>query len=465
MKTFMDENFLLENDTARILYHDWAAKMPIVDYHCHLSPRAIADNARFENIAQVMLGGDHYKWRIMRACGVPERFVTGDATDREKFQCFAESLSRAPGNPVYHWTHLELKRYFDCDLVLNAENAQKIWDICGERLKTLRARDMMTNAGVRIVCTTDDPADTLEYHDAIAADKSFDVKVVPAFRPDKAVNIDKEGFVSYIGTLAAAAGRKIESFADLVSVMRTRLDHFGAHGCKAADHGLDYVPFSPCSEEEADAIFKKALAGACVSVEESEKYKTALLLFFGAEYARRGWVMQLHYGALRNVNTRMFHALGPDTGYDAIAAVSTCGIALLLDALEQKDLLPKTVLYSLNPMDNALLDTVAGCFAKDGVRGQVQHGSAWWFNDTLEGMEEQMMSLATRGVLGNFIGMLTDSRSFVSYPRHEYFRRILCNLLGKLVEGGKYPCDIEALGALVQDISYNNVVRYFGFAD
>ena len=465
MKAFMDQDFLLENETAKTLYHEWAAKMPIIDYHCHLSPRMIAENTRFDNIAQVMLGGDHYKWRIMRACGVPERFVTGDAPDREKFQKFAESLSRAPGNPVYHWTHLELRRYFDCDLILNAENAQKIWELCGEKLKTLRARDMMTRAGVRIVCTTDDPADTLEHHDAIAADKTFAVRVIPAFRPDKAVNIDKEGFLPYIGALSAAAGREIRCFADLLDVMRARLDHFDAHGCRAADHGLDYVPYRPCTDQQADAIFQKALSGSSVSEEESEAYQTALLLFFGSEYARRGWVMQLHYGALRNANTCMFRALGPDTGYDAIAAVPTAGIAPLLDALAQKDLLPKTVLYSLNPMDNALLDTVAGCFAQDGVRGLVQHGSAWWFNDSIEGMEEQMMGLATHGVLGNFIGMLTDSRSFLSYPRHEYFRRILCNLLGRLVEEGRYPCEIGALGALVQDISYRNAVRYLGFSE
>ena len=465
MKAFMDQDFLLSTPTARTLFNDYAKDMPIVDYHCHVSPREIAEDRRFDNITQAWLGGDHYKWRLMRAQGIEESLITGDAPDREKFQAFAEALPRAIGNAVHHGAHLELRFYFGCDLVLGPDTAEEIWNICNEKLRGgLTVREMIRRAGVTTVCTTDDPIDSLEWHAKMEKDETLTVKVLPAFRPDKAVNAEKPGFADYIAELGKAAGMTIATLADLEKALSARLDHFGAHGCRASDHGLDYVMFSPDHGELAPAVFQKALAGKTLTTAECEAYKTALLLFFGREYARRGWVMQLHYGAQRNVNPQMFRLLGPDTGFDCIDTRDcAAGITGLLGALAGEEMLPKPLLYSLNPGDNAMLDSVIGCYSAPGTPGKVQHGSAWWFNDTLKGMEEQMASLASIGMLGCFVGMLTDSRSFLSYTRHEYFRRILCGMLGRWVENGEYPADMETLDGIVRDISYNNAMGYFGF--
>jgi glucuronate isomerase len=466
MKNFMCDDFLLSTETAKILYHDYAAKMPVIDYHCHINPKEIAENRTFSNITEVWLGGDHYKWRAIRSNGVDEKFITGDASDREKFEKWAATLPKAIGNPLYHWTHLELKKYFNYEGTLNANTAEEVWNLCNARLQEedMCVRGIIEQSNVKLVCTTDDPIDSLEYHIAIKNDPTCKVKVLPAWRPDKCVNVEKEGFKEYIQTLASVSGQVISSVSDLYKALTLRLDHFDSLGCKAADHGLDDVPYSPATATEVEAIFAKGMAGEAVSYEEGQKYKTALLVFFGKEYAKRGWVMQLHYGAIRNTNQKMFKQLGADTGFDCIASTNCAnGIVGLLNALNVEDNLPKTILYSLNPTDNEILGTILGCFQGTEAAGKIQQGSAWWFNDTQSGMRTQMTSLSSLSLLGNFIGMLTDSRSFLSYTRHEYFRRILCDMIGTWVENGEYPRDLETLGQMVQDISYNNTVRYFGF--
>ena len=466
MKQFMDKDFLLSNETAKTLYHDYAAKMPIIDYHCHIDPAEIAQNRQFKNITEVWLGADHYKWRAMRSNGVEEKYITGDATDREKFQKWAETLTKAIGNPLHHWAHLELRKYFGYDGVLNGETAEEVWNLCNEKLQSgkLNVRDIIDMSEVKVVCTTDDPVDSLEYHKQIAADDTCNVKVLPAWRPDRAVNIEKDTFASYIRHLAEVSEIAITNLESLFVALNLRLDFFHNMGCVAADHGLDYVLYNPASAEEVDGIFKKALAGESVSFDEMEKYKTALLVFFGEAYAKRGWVMQLHYGAIRNNNKAMFAKLGADTGFDCINTRNCAeGTAAFLNALEEKGQLPKTIIYSLNPNDNASIGTIIGCFQGSEVAGKIQQGSAWWFNDTKQGMIDQMTSLANLSILGNFVGMLTDSRSFLSYTRHEYFRRILCNLIGTWVENGEYPADMATLGQIVQDISFNNTNNYFGF--
>ena len=466
MKAFMDKDFLLETETAKTLFHKYAAKMPIIDYHCHIDPKEIAEDRRFENITQVWLGGDHYKWRMIRSNGVPEEEITGAADDRTKFQRFAEAMPLAIGNPMYHWTHLELQRYFGYDGVLNGETAEEVWNLCNRKLQEpgMSARGLIRQSGVKVVGTTDDPADSLEYHAAIAAEKITDFKVVPSYRPDKAVNIHKPGFVEYIPKLGAANGVDIRTAADVKKALAKAMDRFGALGCKASDHGVDYLMYRPATDEQVEAVFRKVMAGQPITTEEAEMYETAMLLFVGREYARRGWVMQIHYNVQRNTNTRKFETMGPDVGCDCIST-RDCGTAVtgLLNALDATDQLPKVVLYSLNPADNELLGSVIGCFQGPGAAGKLQHGSAWWFNDNKVGMEKQLTDLANLSLLGNFIGMLTDSRSFLSYTRHEYFRRILCNLIGKWVENGEYPADMAALGKLVENISYNNAKAYFGF--
>lgn len=467
MKKFLSEDFMLSTSTACELYHNYAENMPIIDYHCHINPKEIAENRRFSNMAEVWLGGDHYKWRQIRSNGVEEKYITGDASDYEKFKAWAAIMPRLIGNPLYHWSHLELKKYFGYTGVLSAATCDEVWNLCNEKLKTdeLSVRGIIKSSGVETICTTDDPIDSLIYHEQIKADKSFDVNVLPAWRPDKCVNIDKGGFVQYIKALSDVSKIDITSFDDLKTALKARLDFFDAHGCKASDHGLDYIVCrDDYTEESIDAIFKAAMAGKTVSLEDAERYKTALLIFFAGEYNRRGWVMQLHYGVIRNNNTKMFEKLGPDTGFDAIAATNSIpALAKLLDALQMKDSLPKTVIYSINPADNTSIVTVMGCFQSSGAMGKIQHGSAWWFNDHDMGMRNQIKELASCGTLGNFIGMLTDSRSFLSYTRHDYFRRILCDVIGEWVERGEYPYDIENLGKIVSDISYYNTKNYFNF--
>ena len=465
MNAFLTDDFLLDTPAARTLYHQYAAKMPIADYHCHIAPKDIFEDRRFENITQVWLGGDHYKWRLMRSNGVEERYITGDAPDREKFQKFAEALPRAIGNPMYHWCPLELKNYFGYTGVLNAASAEEVWQLCNEKLQkdaSMSARGLILASNVAMIGTTDDPCSDLVWHEKLAADGSFPVQVCPSFRPDPAVNLHKPGFAAYIQKLAEVTGRSIATVEDVRAALSDRIEYFDAHGCRSADHGLDYVMFRPVGDEAATAALQKALAGETLTLEEAEGYQTALLLHCAAEYARRGWVMQLHFSCMRNPNSRMLAALGPDTGFDCIAVTDSCAATYkLLDALEARGQLPKTVLYSLNPADNAWLDTLLGAFQGPEVAGKIQHGSAWWFNDHKAGMTEQLTSLANLSVLGNFIGMLTDSRSLLSYARHEYFRRVLCSLIGRWVENGEYPADMDTLGALVQDICFNNAKRYF----
>ena len=463
--SFITEDFMLHTETARRLYHDHAEGQPIIDYHCHIDPREIAEDRQFDNITQVWLSGDHYKWRLIRSNGVSEEEITGSAADRLKFERFAQMLPKAIGNPMYHWTHLELKRYFGYDGVLGPDTAEEVWQLCNERLreKALSVCGIIRRSDVRLIGTTDDPVDSLPWHEELAARKSCAAEVVPSFRPDKAMNISKTDFADYVGRLSAVTGMSIGQFSDVKRALSDRLNYFCAHGCRASDHGLDYVPYAPATDGELDAIFVKAMEGKTVTPLEEEQYKTALLLHLAREYARLGVVMQLHYGAQRDVNRRMFARLGPDTGFDCIS-MRGCGekLTAFLSELFSEDMLPKTVLYSLDPTQNALLDTVIGCFQGTEAVGKLQHGAAWWFNDTKAGMKEQLRSLAELSLLGNFIGMLTDSRSFLSYTRHEYFRRILCDLLGRWVEDGEYPNDEKTLGMLVENICYGNAARYFG---
>ncbi len=466
MKTFMNQDFLLQNNMASSLFHNYAEKTPILDYHCHINPAEIAENRKFDNITQVLLGGDHYKWRFMRSCGVEEKFITGDASDKEKFFKWAECVGKAIGNPLFHWTHLELQRYFDYTGVLNKNTADEVWNLCNEKLKedSMRARGLIKRSNVTLICTTDDPIDSLEYHKQIADDDTFDVQVLPAWRPDKAMNIEKPDYLDYLAKLAEISGISINTFADLKNALLKRLDFFASMGCNVSDHGLEYVMYQPASDEEIEAIFAKRKSGATLTRQEELQYKTAFMLFVGKQYHRLNWVMQLHYGCKRDNNTLRYNQLGPDTGYDCISNhTPSAELADFLNALVQTDELPKTILYSLNPNDNQAIGTILGCFQDSSACAKIQQGSAWWFNDHKTGMQDQMISLASLGNLSGFVGMLTDSRSFLSYTRHEYFRRIMCNLIGTWVENGEYPDDMEALEDIIKGISYNNAVNYFGF--
>ncbi|MDR2484149.1 MAG: glucuronate isomerase [Treponema sp.] len=473
MNLFMDKDFLLTTKTARRLYHEAAAEEPILDYHCHLIPQEIADNRRFPDLAYMWLGGDHYKWRAMRSNGVDERFITGNAEPYDKFLAWAETVPYLIGNPLYHWTHLELQRYFGIDEPLNKASAPEIWKAANEKLRhdeSLSVYGIFKRFKVYAVGTTDDPADTLEWHEKAAAAKGTDTKVLPSFRPDRVINIDKPDFAGYIAKLGAAAGKAITTLEDLLEALRARLDLFDARGCQASDHGLEYIPFELAKdgsagsnwEKEAGETFAKALRGAPGDPVSLESYKTFMLSFLGSEYHDRGWVMQLHLAAIRSANSRMFKALGPDTGYDAVHDHRiAANLACFLDLLETKGKLPKTILYSLNPKDFYVLSTIMGAFQGDGIPGKMQLGSAWWFLDHRDGMEEQMKILGSTGLLSRFVGMLTDSRSFLSYPRHEYFRRILCNMLGAWAEAGEVPADFGLLSGAVKDISFRNAARYF----
>ena len=465
MKAFLDDDFLLTTPTARRLYQV-ARSMPILDYHCHLDPKEIAQDRRFENITQVWLGGDHYKWRLMRANGVDEAYITGDAPDREKFQKWAETLELAIGNPLYHWSHLELRRYFGYEGVLNGDTAQEVWELCNQKLQEpgMSARSLIANSGVTLVCTTDDPADSLEWHQQLAQDSSFPVKVLPAWRPDAAMGLERPEYLDYLQRLGQAAGVEIRTYADLKEALLSRMAFFDKMGCRASDHALTVAVCQPASEEELERVFQKRLEGEPLTQEELAAFQTGFLRFVAGEYKRLGWVMQLHYGCRRNNNTRMFHKLGRDTGYDAVLqGTPSLEVAAFLDLLASQDALPRMVLYSLNPNDDEGLNSVIGCFQDGTPLGRIQQGSAWWFNDHKAGMVKQLTAFANGGLLGNFIGMLTDSRSFLSYPRHEYFRRILCELLGAWVENGEYPADWKALEKMVRGVCYNNAVEFFSF--
>ena len=466
MKPFMDENFLLSTETAQELYHEYAEKMPVLDYHCHINPQEIAEDRKFDNITQVWLGGDHYKWRQMRSNGVDEYYITGDAPDREKFQKWAETLEKAIGNPLYHWSHLELQRFFGYHGVLNGDTAEEVWNLCNAKLQqdSMSVRNLIRQSNVTLICTTDDPADDLRWHKMIAEDDSFEVQVLPAWRPDKAMNLEKPDYLDYLKKLGNVAGVEIKSFKDLKTALSKRMTFFDEMGCRASDHALEYVMYAPASEAEIEDVFTERLMGAKITREDELRFKTAFMMFVAGEYTRMGWAMQLHYGCKRDNNTTMYKKLGPDTGYDCINNYAPSSeTADFLNALNEAGNLPKTILYSLNPNDDEALGTILGCFQNSDAIGKIQQGSAWWFNDNKTGMMKQMTSLANLGLLGNFNGMLTDSRSFLSYPRHEYFRRILCELIGGWVDNGEYPKDMKSLEKIIKGISYNNAVRYFGF--
>lgn len=466
MKKFLDRDFLLSTETGKKLYHEYAAQMPILDYHCHMNPREIYEDRQFENITQLWLGGDHYKWRQMRSNGVAEEYITGIAPDREKFQKWAETLEMAIGNPLYHWSHLELQRYFGYEGILNGETAEEVWNLCNKKLASgdMSARSLIQKSNVKLLCTTDDPIDSLEWHLKLKEDQSFPVQVLPAWRPDRAMDLEKSDYCTYLDTLSEVSGVDVTSFKSLIEALLVRMEFFAAAGCKVSDHGLAYVMYQPASEEEIERIFAKGRAGAPITEAECNKFKTAFLLAMGEAYHQKGWVMQLHYGVKRDNNQRLYRSFGPDAGADSIGTSAPMAqLAEYLNALEEKEALPKTILFSLNPMDNAAIGTIIGCFQGSEIAGKIQQGSAWWFNDHKTGMQEQMISLANLGLLGNFIGMLTDSRSFLSYSRHEYFRRILCDLLGKWVEAGECPEDYQALEKIVKGISYENAKNYFGF--
>ena len=464
---FMNPDFMLQNDTAKRLYREHAANMPIIDYHCHLSPKMIAEDHQFSTITELWLGGDHYKWRAMRTNGVDERYITGDASDWEKFEKWAETVSYVMRNPLYHWSHMELRTAFGITDTLNAQSARRIYDICNEKLAGpgMTARGLMEHYNVEVVCTTVDPVDTLEYHKAIR-ESGFKVKVYPAWRPDKAMAVtDPESYRAYIATLGKAADVDITSYADLMEALRVRHDFFASQGCRIADHGVSQFPWAECSEAEASALFDKVMSGQMLASDEVIKLQTSILLDLCRMNHEKDWVQQFHFGAMRNVNTRMFRKLGPDTGFDTIGSYNcTEAIARFLDALDRDNCLAKSILYNLNPSDNVWLAAMIGNFQDGSVPGKIQMGSAWWFNDNRFGMEAQLNALSMQSLFSRFVGMLTDSRSFVSYPRHDYFRRIVCTLIGRDIEEGKIPVsELTRIGKMVEDISYYNAKSYFKF--
>lgn len=466
MNNFMDGDFLLDTDSARHLFHDFAENMPICDYHCHLSPKEIYENKQPENISRLWLSGDHYKWRAMRSAGAEEKYCTGDASDEEKFLKFGETLQYCIGNPLYHWAHIELQRYFGINTSLNARTAKDIYDRANEAIKNgdFRPQSLIKRSNVKVVCTTDDPVDSLEYHKKLKQVSDFDCKVLPSFRPDKALNIQLDGFADYIKTLGEVAGVEINSYKDVITALLKRCDYFNEVGCKVSDQAFEYVPFTASSDDEIDAVFKKAMNGESISETEGDGYRTAVLLALGAKYHELGWAMEIHIGAIRNNSTRMFKAIGADTGFDSVGDSEIAKkLSRFLDALDVKNELPKTILFNLNDKDNTVLATMLGNFQSSEAQSKIQFGPAWWFLDTMDGMTSQMKSLANLGVLGKFVGMETDSRSFTSYGRHEYFRRIMCRLIGRWVEDGWYADDDEVLEEIVKGISYNNAIKYFGF--
>lgn len=481
MNNFMDEDFLLDTDTAQMLYHTYASQLPIIDYHCHIDAGEIASDKRYENITQLWLGADHYKWRAMRSCGISERLITGSASDYDKFEAFCSAMPSLIGNPLYHWSHLELKRYFGYEGVLSPETCEEVWELTGEKLTSdpeMSARGIMKKSNVRLICTTNDPCETLENHIAIKEDKEFDIEVLPAFRPDKCLYIERPSFVPYIREFSEASGVEIKDFASLCEVLSNRIQYFNVLGCRTADHSFeDTVIFdggvsASQAESIAEIVFRKALAGEKIDADVARIYRSALIRVLAKQYVKYGWVMQVHFGALRNVSPAMFGVLGADAGYDTIHGGSgrIASLAAMLGALEAEGILPRTILYSLNPSENAAVSALIGCFQHTGddMEGltcppRMQQGSAWWFNDNLEGIRAQLTTLATQSALGKFVGMTTDSRSFLSYTRHEYFRRILCSVIGGYVERGEYPLDIDSLAQMTCDICYNNTKDFFGF--
>ena len=470
MKQFMDQDFLLTTETAKKLYHEHAKKMPIIDYHCHLIPQQIYEDKKFRNLADAWLGpgdrtGDHYKWRSLRARGYEEESISGPEDDYKKYYQFAESMPYFVGNPLYHWSHLEMRRYFDIYDIINKDNAKKIWDEANKKLETLTTREMMYKMNVEAVCTTDDPIDSLEYHIAMRNDETLKVQVRPSFRPDKAMNVEAPTFANYIGQLAKVVGYEITNLEELCKALKERVEFFDSVGTRVADHGMDTLYYAPSTYEQANEVLLKGLRGEETTVQERDWFKGYLLVFFGRLYNKLGWVQQYHIGALRNNSKLMFKKLGPDTGFDGMDDLNYMQkLSGVLGALDETNELPKTILYCLNPKDNYALTVLSGCFQKEGVKGRVMVGTAWWFLDQQDGMRQNLETLMQVGLVAQSVGMLTDSRSFLAYPRHEYYRRILCQMLGRLVESGQYPVsEIETLGKIVEDICYNNAKEYFGF--
>ncbi len=465
MKTFINENFLLKNETARKLYKE-IETLPIIDYHCHLIPSEIASNKKFSNITQLWLYGDHYKWRAMRTYGIDEKYITGDASDFEKFEKWSETLENCIGNPLYHWTHLELKRYFNYDGILTKNNCKEVFEHCNSIINddSFSVNNILKNFNVETICTTDDPIDDLAYHSNIKANSSFNTKVLPTFRPSLAMNIEKNTFLNYINKLSNYTNIKINSYSDIINALYTTIDIFDKNGCKLADHALDPLLFCEYTNDELNNIVAKALNNESLDKISICKYKTALLHDLSLKYYELNWVSQLHIGTLRDNNSKMFNLLGSDTGFDCMDDMNFAkALTNTLNKLNEKDKLCKTIIYCLNPIYNDMIVTAIGCFQSSGIKGKIQFGSGWWFNDQKDGMEKQMISLANNGMLSCFVGMLTDSRSFLSYTRHEYFRRILCNLIGSLVEDGEYPNDFDKLREIVQNICYYNAKNYFNF--
>jgi len=463
MTPYLNENFLLTTETAREMFAA-AKEEPIFDWHCHLSPKEIWENKTPEDIAQLWLGGDHYKWRAMRSCGISEHLITGDSVGKEKFKAWAACMPKLMGNPLHHWAHLELQRFFDCYEVLGEGTAEGIWNECNRQIEGggFTPRELIEKSNVKALCTTDDPADSLEYHAALA-EEGLPFKVLPAFRPDRALGIEQPGFLPWLAQLEQAAGQPVRSFHDLRLALLERVKYFHSLGCRASDHGFRYVPFAPADELELERIFHARLMGDIPNALQIDQYQTALLQALAAEYARRGWAMELHMSPQRSNNARMLRAIGPDTGFDSVGDWPVAWpLSRFLDSLDEKRALPKTILFNLNPRDNYILGTMIGNFQGSEVPGKLQFGPAWWFLDNIDGMREQLKALGNLGALGTFIGMVTDSRSFLSYPRHEYFRRILCGLAGEWVEQGLFPYDKEALAGLARDVSYGNAERYFG---
>lgn len=467
MKQFMDKDFLLDTETARDLFHHHAAKMPIIDYHCHLDARMIAEDHRFNNITELWLGGDHYKWRAMRSNGIDERYITGGASDWEKFEKWAETVPYLYRNPLYHWTHLELRTAFGIQKLLTPETAREIYDECNEKLQLpeFSARGLMRKYNVKCVCTTDDPVDDLRWHRAIR-DSGFEIKVLPAWRPDKAMDIDKMGFNDYINKLAEVSDTNIVTFKDLMDALQKRHDFFGENGCRLSDHGIEKFYDEFYSDSQIETIFSKAMRGMQLSVQEIHQYKKSFLALNAEMDADADWTQQFHYGPMRNNNQRMFKQIGPDTGFDSIGECDTAlAMSHFFNYLNSESKLTRTIIYTLNPSANEMVASMIGNFQDGSEPGKMQFGAGWWFNDNLDGMRRQMEALSNLGLLSRFVGMLTDSRSFLSYPRHEYFRRLLCNILGSEVENGLLPADGEPLCRMVEDISYNNAYRYFRFFD
>jgi glucuronate isomerase len=458
----MDQDFLLTTNVAKKLYHEVAADLPVIDYHSHLQQGEIAERKTFRNIAELWLAGDHYKWRLMRTAGVAEEFCTGERSDKEKFLAFCKVLPLAIGNPIYHWSHLELRRIFGIELLINEKNAEAIWEQANAKLATMDTWSLLEQAKVEIACTTDDPADDLLQHDEIAK-SALKTRVLPAYRPDKAMRINNPGFVDYVAHLSAVAGVKIDSFASLMAALANRVEYFHARGGRISDHAIDIpLPAVAASSEQLEALFAKRMKGELLTQAEQSQYLRGLLESIGAVYAKYEWTMCLHIGAMRNNNRRMLDTLGPDTGFDSISdAVHSDGLVALLDALDVSDKLPKTMLFNLNPAMNETLSTMVGNFQDGSVAGKVQFGPSWWFNDHKTGNLAQLVAFGNHSVLGVFVGMVTDSRSFASYPRHDYFRRLVCRQLGEWVEAGEYPDDFDALSTIVRGICYENAKNYF----